>query len=642
MGGIALGVLAIFLMASPVVVLARAGGGGGFSGGGFSGGGGGFGGGGFSGGGFSGGSGGGVSGGDLIRYYKQNPVGGTLLIVGLLGVIVLAHVLQRRNLTRRRNRMIVRGANRLADERRKIAVAALTEKDPAFDEAAFNSRVEAAFIKIQSAWSNQDLAPVRHFISDGILERFTLQIDEQRELGYRNDMQQVRIYDIAICQIRADSLFDEFTVRIVASAIDRRVTLDNQRVIQGSDQPENFAECWSFIRRRGVSTRSGPGLMEGHCPNCSAEININQSENCGQCNSLLRSGEYDWVLAEITQASEWADKKRGEIPGFDAMRQKDADLSLQHLEDRASVIFWRKVMADRKADVAYLRKMASPDFCDRYGPSLREFDGRAYYGDCAVGSVETIGFLPGREWDRALLQITWSGHRFVVRNGRPIQIPHTGRFTNLMVLSRRADVRSDPGRSISSAHCAGCGAPESDIRSSVCESCGRALSDGSSDWILADLLSSSVHAESILKQLRAQADAAVPLNGTSTKPVTADLLGWMIKVMLSDGTIDPRERRLLFEVAAAHRVPAAKIETMIAAASQRDLHVRQPHDEDEARRWLEAMMSMALAEGIVDPQEQKLLIHVSQRLRLSDYDVKIMLRQKRRQAYHSARQKLRS
>ena len=32
---------------------------------------------------------------------------------------------------------------------------------------------------------------------------------------------------------------------------------------------------------------------------------MNQSANCTHCQALLRSGEYDWVLTEITQESEW-------------------------------------------------------------------------------------------------------------------------------------------------------------------------------------------------------------------------------------------------------------------------------------------------------------------------------------------------
>ena len=49
-------------------------------------------------------------------------------------------------------------------------------------------------MKIQESWSAQDLSQIKHFVSDGIFERFTLQIQEQRDMGYRDFIERIRIH----------------------------------------------------------------------------------------------------------------------------------------------------------------------------------------------------------------------------------------------------------------------------------------------------------------------------------------------------------------------------------------------------------------------------------------------------------------
>ena len=61
---------------------------------------------------------------------------------------------------------------------------------------------------------------------------------------------------------------------IEASAIDYRVSLKDGRRTEGSTSSESFVEYWSFLRRRGASTKPEiRGLIEGNCPNCgSADV----------------------------------------------------------------------------------------------------------------------------------------------------------------------------------------------------------------------------------------------------------------------------------------------------------------------------------------------------------------------------------
>ena len=169
---------------------------------------------------------------------------------------------------------------------------------------------------------------------------------------------------------RKDTLIQSMGVLFTALTLILIVSLKTKKPLGSTNTtPESFVEIWSFIRRRGVkSTPSGRGLFEGNCPNCATALELNQVGACTSCKAVLRNGDYDWVLAEITQASVWRprtlDHAAPTIASYRATH--DAGFTMQHIEDRASVIFWRKVLSDRESCIDPLKKIATAAFCTAY------------------------------------------------------------------------------------------------------------------------------------------------------------------------------------------------------------------------------------------------------------------------------------
>ena len=215
------------------------------------------------------------------------------------------------------------------------------------------------------------------------------------------------------------------TVLSEASAIDFRVSLETGKYISGSRFPEGFTECWSFVRRRGVRTDNQKlGLIEGCCPNCGDSIKLNQLENCASCDALLRSGEYDWVLSEITQGCVWRRRNQQQLELADRYRElHDPGFNIQHVEDRASVIFWRKAMADRLGNTRPLLEIgnfgALSEFEAEFKRSRRSE--RRYFGNCSVGSVDLRGIFEEDDCHYTLVEVHWSGHIFGVSQDGAVQ-----------------------------------------------------------------------------------------------------------------------------------------------------------------------------------------------------------------------------
>lgn len=176
---------------------------------------------------------------------------------------------------------------------------ALLAKDPKFDRAAFEARVRAAFLAVQTAWNARDLSGVRHLLSDGTHERFSALLALNDAQGMRNRTENLQIEAAEIEGLTCGSVYDLITVRFNASCRDLDLKLSGEIL---RDESTNFTEGWTFVRR--ASAASIPkGLMEGNCPSCGAGISLNEVTACAHCAALVTSGEYDWVLSEITQVA---------------------------------------------------------------------------------------------------------------------------------------------------------------------------------------------------------------------------------------------------------------------------------------------------------------------------------------------------
>ena len=628
----------IVLAALAADAFARGGGGGNFGGGGGGGGGG-----------FGGGGGGGGDGLFWLIYlcFRYPAIGIPLLII----VLVVMALGAKNGKNRHQSSVIRKGKQARTQLGAWNAELLLRKTDPDFDKSSFFARVVVAFRKVQTAWCAHELAPVRAFVSDGIHERFALQVQEQIDLGYRDHMERLDVTHVEFAEVVDEGRLQIVTVRVTATAVDYRVALESGKRISGERNAQTFREYWSFVRRLGSKSKRGSnGLIEGYCGNCGAPVEINQWAKCGHCDAFLRSGEHDWVLAEITQESEWAPSEPDAIGGVREMRERDPGFSVQHLEDRASVMFWRTAMAERLGDVTPMRKMATDDLAERWGVHIREGvkpDGRRhYFGERGVGSAQVLGvFQQESGRDAAVVQIRWSGTWFSVdAAGKRRRERQSSIITTLLLVERNAGVLSDQGAAVSSAHCASCGAPDAGGESDACEFCGEVMNDGKRDWALVDIVARHTDAgRALLRSMRGPLAESLPtVERQAALPGGNGLLAWMVHTSLADGRLDEREEKRMVQVAERAGVPQHELEELFAKARARRLVAPQPVDLGEARLWIEEAAAIALADGQVTHGEQQVLNGLGAAGGLSAADVRLLTAQVRQRLFDEAKEAIRA
>jgi uncharacterized tellurite resistance protein B-like protein len=617
------------------VAFARAGGGGGFSSGG--------------GGGFSGGDGGG--GGDgagvliylLLRLVIAHPLIGIPLLI-VIGFVFYhsSKGAQSAYVSSTIRRGLAVGQSARAEE----GLAGIRQRDPAFDLHAFFGRCGGLLPSVQEAWSRQDMSSVRHFLSDGVFDRFTLQIEMQKGSGIRNDLRDVRVLGTRLAGSASDSMFDTLHVAVTASAVDTTVALEDGRRLQGTGAPETFTEIWTFLRRPGAQTLARPGLLEGFCPNCGTRLRLSTSITCASCQALINSGEYDWVLTEITQAEVWSAPVAEQILGVEELRQRDPGFNPQAIEDRVSALFWHHRAAEFFGNDDYLRAVALPAFVEEAKKAWRPDDkGRhPFYADAAVGNVELAEVILGEGpagMDRVRVFVQWSGHREIrqVPGLFPPSWEHSRLLRQEYVLARKCGVQSVQSAALTSLHCPGCGAAQVARLDGACRYCGLPQNDGSSSWVLESVSASSGYARAAVETAE-----QTPLAGVRLSPQEREsMILCVIAVMLADGGVDPREDKQLAKMAAKHGLPQARVQELIRQAQPGgELLLPQLDDWEKRSAFFKVLVQMCLADGNVSESERKVLRALVTQLGYADVDIDIMITRERAALYSASKAALKA
>ncbi len=418
------------------------------------------------------------------------------------------------------------------------ALDAIKSKDPDFSEKGFCARAKKAFLLIQKAWSDRDISKAEAFIADGTYEQFLIQLDFMKQEHILDVMENLTIKDSYILGFESDGNVDSIFLAITASGKNYKINDQTRKFIEGNKKEEDFTEIWTFIRRTGAKTLGKPGLIEGYCPNCGTKIQIGRHTNCSSCGCLLRSGQHDWILSNITQACEWVRRNNNLIPGVKKYIAFDNGFNVQHIEDRASMMFWRKISADRQGNIAPLRKIAVDKYYTKIEKEYSAPKGYDYFDNCAIGSIKVLAVDADKNAneDYCYVEFLWNGLPKSSNDKNPTFISKIKNLfvkkknsRSFFVLKRKRGVMTDTKTGLCAAPCPNCGAMESNSSNNECEYCGAVMNDGNRDWVLEDILDGSdMRVDVWVSKVKTSLNKPIKFNGytkpeykTNKKPVVA-------------------------------------------------------------------------------------------------------------------------
>ena len=535
----------------------------------------------------------------------------------------------------------------------------IIKKDPGFKMSLFILRVKKAFMLIQDGWSRNDLSKCEAFMADGTYERFQIQINEMIANKITDKMDGLEILEAYITKIESNSGYDSVYVVINAIGKNYRFNSVTKKFIEGDKAPTPFTEIWCFMRRTGSKTINDKGLIEGFCPNCGTPIEGSRLSRCPSCDAQLRSGEHDWVLTGITQASEWRETHNKDIPGMINLWDIDPDFNIQNIEDKISVMFWRMCEANRTNSANPIRKIATDSFITKYQNSKVAF---GKLNNIAIGSTEIVGIVTDiQDFSFLLGQVTWSGKN---------TFGNDSYNKSLFVLKRSSNCKTDSKKSFTSMHCPNCGAPMKISADNFCEYCNTAANDLNKDWLLENILDYNCNEANTWIRRAMNAQPSLQINKTkqgtqnirkpqmpqanrTTQVVRSsatnsvgqtgqgvdysdiraisekDLMRITIAMMLADGVIDAREKQLIYEISRA-RTSIREQEVTSIIESMRKL----PNPVDYTLNTvaipsnytlLRVLINIAAADGVIAEPEIMMLYKVAAKMHIAPLKLRNMI-----------------
>lgn len=490
--------------------------------------------------------------------------------------------------------------------------------NPDFDEETFKSNVMTAFLKIQEAWEKQDISGVRKFISDGVYQRFNTQFKMMQLLKQRNTLEDVTVNNIYIDQVDSDGLYDIIHTAIHASITDRFVSDLDPSLNSGGK--EEFVEYWSFLKKRGRPRKDIYATDD--CPNCGAPLPAEMGElsRCESCGTQTNSGEYDWVLSEITQADDYisSNPKLDKSPGLNEKIRKliddNEDFSVQLVEDKASNGYLQIITAMAYNDPSIMRRFVSDNVFENV--QSRMTGGTVAYNRIYLNDVYLVGVSERENVNDLYIAIKSSSQRVGIEGNKVNKIdPVLMSDTEIVVMSRDKNAKASKG-SIYAHICASCGAPVQNSLNLNCEYCGVPLNSTGNEWIITGLMT--------VAEYRNLASENRSSFGYNVDPAAIDKLmdvrdfafNNIMVVIASDGTMSAEEYQYARDLAKKWGYNTDKIGPLFGMAMSGNLVIKMP-DDDKKRNKIFSLMDKAASVDGITVEEQNLLRNIREQYGIS-------------------------
>jgi predicted lipid-binding transport protein (Tim44 family) len=485
------------------------------------------------------------------------------------------------------------------------------ENLPDFNKDDFKEKVRVSFLAIQEAWSKKDLSEVRKYISDGIYQRFKTQFLMMDLLKQQNQVTNVVIDSITISEWKSDGPYDVITARITARANDRFVCELLPEVNSGGS--ESFTEYWAYIKKRGNITKDL--YRDPKCPGCGAPVTGVEGgvSKCPYCKKLLNSGEYDWVLSEITQASDYAInggnyRKHQKLEDqVRLMEGENPDFAVQILEDRASNVFLHLMSADSTKEMNQARRYVSDPFFDKAVKRGYFLNRSILYSRLYLNHVDLIA--AGKRDGKNILAIA------LKQSGQQVNVEETGfRLVNKIhfswywvILLERDEMTSLPSGAVTAYSCPHCGGELRDSAETHCQYCKEPLNSTRFDWVVTDLFSADEYDRFLadnpgLFNISLEPDPLVTLF-----KVRDFAMNNVMVLMAADGTFTKEEKDFAEKIGKKWGYDIRQLEGFLQLAAAGKLTIRMPDDRKTKEKILALMQKAAESDNVITPEEQKTL-----------------------------------
>lgn len=154
-----------------------------------------------------------------------------------------------------------------------------------------NQMAYDTYVKLQNAWMQKDLAPVRHLLTDEMYNMYEMQLDTLRTNKQTNVMTNFkfkRAYTSGIARYNGQ---ETLTMVLEVSCKDYLVDDTSNEIIQGNRKTNWYIYELTFVRDLNAKEMH-------NCPNCGGKLENQMGGNCPYCGNPVNITTANYTLAD--------------------------------------------------------------------------------------------------------------------------------------------------------------------------------------------------------------------------------------------------------------------------------------------------------------------------------------------------------
>lgn len=487
-----------------------------------------------------------------------------------------------------------------------------------FNKEAFISKSTNAFTEVQRAWEKKNLSPVRRFISDGVYQRFNTQILMMNKLEQTNTFKHLKVLETKIALVEIEEPYEIIHVQYKAEISDAFTSAKHSNLSQSFD--EEFIEFWTYIRKK--SDKHKDIYETTNCPNCGDGLPADMGEisKCPSCQTYINTGEFDWVLCEITQPEEFIDfvnnlsSKNYLATQLEAYQKTLPNANTQFLEDKASNAYLQIRVAHALNDMTRIRRFSSDSFYDSVSEGKHD---KYLFNRIFLRDVSMVNILENATHYFAAFSINCKEQKVKVEgtSAKLLDAALTG--SNSVLVMTIAKENKVGAHSVLAHNCSQCGGPVGDTTVLACQYCNNILNDDKKDWVVTGLMSKEEYST-----YKTQFSTQMISNKKETAMMEIDLhardfaINNMMVVMMVDGTLGDEEKDFAVKIAKKLGYDSKKISALWEHSQANKLGIIMPDDKKTQQKVFKYMQKAAKIDGVVSDQEQAILDDVKSKYEL--------------------------
>ena len=249
--------------------------------------------------------GGGDSGGWAIGWGDEETgggvaIGGNWKLVGY-GVAFFAILFMIGVIKNRRDLRKGGGAMPSVEDHTAEIVPVILESDPLFSNDRFIAWAKEVYFTLSYAWMERDWEKVRPFEKEELYRQHEMQLRQYITGGRINVLERININQAYLQKYVREREYEYLTVFLQVRMIDYIKDEKTGQVLKGSPDVDcHMRYLYTFMRKNGVKTDpASSNRSTTNCPNCAAPTKITSAGKCEYCNSVIVTGDFDWVLSNI-------------------------------------------------------------------------------------------------------------------------------------------------------------------------------------------------------------------------------------------------------------------------------------------------------------------------------------------------------